>query len=270
MFKTGIFFILSAVGFSTLAGARTESSSPVVSFFKPFQIGVHLENYRYSEPGIVSHTGLMFGVHGVATWAYFENVSGLLLGELSSGELNYDGALCDVNTNLCTDYEAKTNNLILRLTHRFDYVILKHLHVFGGPGFRYLIDRGQGTGFYTRMASYFFIPAGIKVNVQNYSFEIEYEFFLKGMIKSQLSEVNRTFEDITHSQENGKAFRVTAAGQFSNITALPLVFSLYYEKRELPSSDFKELQISGVPSGKFFKEPENITEILGFRMAMTY
>ena len=145
MFRIGIFLILCVTGFSSLSVAQDESASPAASFFKPFQFGVHLENYRYTEPGLVSHAGLMFGVHGAAAWAFSENASGLVSGELSSGELNYDGALCDVNTNVCTDYKAKTNDVIIRLTQRFDYFILNHFHVFGGPGFRYLIDRGQGT-----------------------------------------------------------------------------------------------------------------------------
>ncbi len=270
MYHAGIFYILLMVGFSPFLKAQSDLVAPTKIFFKPFQFGVQLENYRYVEPGLISHSGLLFGIHGSAAWAYSENAGGFILGEINSGELNYDGALCDVNTNVCTEYKAKTNDVILRLTHRFDYAVSNQFHFFAGPGFRCLIDRGQGAGFYTRMASYLFLPAGITLAADNYSFEFEYDFFMKGMIKSHLSEVNSTYEDITHSQENGKAFRVMASGRFTNVTTVPLVLSLYYEKRELPSSEPKELRINGLQSGKFYKEPENITEVLGFRAAIIY
>ncbi len=270
MFLTVFLFFLVSVGSVQFSFAQGALTAPQKSFFKPFEFGVQLENYRYVEPGLISHTGILFGVYGIAAWSYSENASGLILGQINSGELNYDGALCDVNTNVCTSYKAKTNDVILRLTHRFDYLLFGKLHLFIGPGFRYLLDRGQGTGFYTRMATYFFMPAGFSVDVAHYKFEVEYDFLLRGMIKSHLSEVNSTYDDITHSQEDGKAFRVTALARFSQLTTLPVELGLYYEKRELPSSDLKELRINKLPSGQFYKEPENITEALGVKLGVIY
>lgn len=270
MFRSCVFVILTLFFFCQFSLAQSLPLTPLKSFFKPFEIGVQVENYRYVEPGLISHFGLLFGLRGVAAWSYNEKASGLVLGDINSGELNYDGALCDVNTNVCTAYQAKTRDVILRLTHRFDYLLTDTFHLFIGPGFRYLIDQGRGAGFYTRRATYFFVPAGFAVDFAEYTFEFEYDFFMKGRITSHLSEVNSSFGDMSHSQENGLAYRATVLRHFKNLVAVPLIFGLYYEKREVPSSEFKELIINNLPSGKFYKEPRNLTEVIGLRASLLY
>ncbi len=273
-----LLFTKSQIGFAQTEGA------PAPTFFKPFAIGVLLENYRYAEPGLITHSGFLVGLRGVASWAhsdlnsdlsstsgtFLSRFSSSILGDLATGTLNYDGALCDVNTNVCTPYKAKTYDILLRLTYRFEYLISEKMQIFIGPGFRYILDQGQGSGFYTRMGTYLFLPAGFTYYFKDYNFEFEYDFFLQGKMNSKLSEVNSTYGDITHSQPQGRAYKVTVSRFFENLGVRPLNFSIYYEKREVESSGLEQLRVNQQPSGIFFREPKNFTEVLGVRASFLY
>lgn len=259
-----IFFSLIILGKTSFA----DEAKP--SFIKSYTLGAELNNYRYVEPGLIAHSGFMLGVFAEMTWTYFLNLNGITSANIVWGELNYDGSLCDVNTNICTDYQAKTIDVISRVTHRFVYLIKDDFNFFIGPGFRILIDKGRGDGFYTRTGNYFFLPLGINFNYQNFNFDFEYDFLLSGTMKSKLSEVNKTFGDVRHKQSVGSGHKITLNRKMDDLAVRTITASLYYESWNFADSDPEQLLINNQPSGNFFIEPKNFTQVIGLQLGFLF
>ena len=259
-----IFFSFIILGKISLATDKDPS------IIKSYTLGAELSNYRYVEPGLIAHSGFMLGIFGQMTWAYLPNLVGTTSANLVWGELNYEGSLCDVNTNVCTDYRAKTIDVIGRVTHRLVYLIRDDLSFFIGPGFRILVDKGRGEGFYTRTGTYLFAPVGINFNYQNFNFDFEYDFFIAGSMKSNLSEVNKTFGDIRHKQSVGSGHKITLTRRIDGVAINPVAASLYYESWTIGASDSEELLINKQPSGNFFIEPKNFTQVIGLQIGFLF
>ncbi len=238
------------------------------NFIKNYTLGFELNNYRYIEPDFISHSGFMLGVYGEMTWLYLPNLLGVTSGKLNFGELDYDGALCDVNTNECTEYKAKTVDVITRVTHRFDYLATENLGFFLGLGYRLLIDRGRGEGFYTRTGSYLFLPLGFHFNFQNINFDFEYDVLISGSMKSNLSEVNKTFRDIRLKQSAGSGFKITLTRQFDILAAQPLLATIYFENWTFDASNREVILINNQPSD--FIEPKNFSQMLGLQLGLLF
>lgn len=264
-----LFFFLYLIAANNFAFAVTSE----VDVKNKYTLGYELNNYRYAEPGLIAHSGFMLGVFAEMTWSYLPKLSGVTSGKLISGELDYDGSLCDVNTNVCTDYKAKTIDVIARLTHRFNYKAYENLSFFLGPGFRLLFDRGRGVGFYTRTGSYLFLPIGFHFNQWNVNFDFEYDVLISGSMNSKLSEVNKTYGDIRHKQSVGSGHKITLTKQFDSIdsaTSQPILVSLYFESWTFDSSEPEELFENNQPSGKFFVEPKNFSQVLGLQLSLLF
>lgn len=228
-------------------------------------------NYRYTEPGLISHEGYLFGIAAQTTWkTSSKQVGGILDLQMITGALNYNGSLCDVNSGVCTDYKAETKDIIFRLTHRFDFVISESFDLFIGPGVRYLVDKGSGTGFYTRSGTYFFAPLGFTMKAPISDglllFDFEYDVFLSGTMKSSLHEVNSTFGDVTHIQKNGSGVKV--AVKF--LGRHGLVSSIFYEHWYVNDSNVEPLIVNGSPSGNVFVEPKNFTDAVGIGLGFQF
>lgn len=258
------FLFLAAFGENSFAVTGEET------FVKKYTLGLELNHYQYTEPDLIAHSGFMLGVYGEMTWLYLPNLSGVTYGKLVSGELNYEGSLCDVNTNVCSGYKAKTIDVIARVTHRFEYSVQENLSFFLGPGFRLLVDRGRGEGFYTRTGSYFFIPTGFHLDYQNFILDFEYDVLISGTMNSKLSEVNKTFGDIRHKQTVGSAYKVMLTKQLDGFTSQPLVVTLYFESWTLESSEPEQLLINNQPSGNYFIEPKNYSQMLGLQIGLWF
>lgn len=241
------------------------------------KVGATLQHYRYEEPGLISHTGILIGAW--LNWFYpTPFYTGVLQGDLNSGRIEYDGALCNVNTNQCTQYKSKTNELIIRLSHRFQFEVTASFQAFAGLGYRYLFDKGEGSGFYRRVGQYWILPVGFTarlpwtLNDAEISLDAEYGFFLKGQIQSSLSEVNGTYGDVKHTQNQGRSLKLTLG--FETPTTAdnprPWLFYFFYENWSISSSDQVELSIGGQASGKFYYEPENHSDAFGLKIGWAY
>lgn len=261
MKKAALLFV-SLLFINVFATAQEENTSS--SSDSHLTIGPELRYYRYVEPGLIQHTGALYGVW--ANWFYqLGSFKGVIDANLIIGNLKYDGALCDTNTSVCTDYSSTTNEMIHRVTHRFDYQVTSDLHVFAGGGFRYLYDKGEGVGFYTRSGTYLFLPVGVTYNLSDFSLDVEYDIFLGGTMVSKLSDVNSTYGDITHTQKTGYGIQVTAGYH-----AKPISYYLFYETWNVRDSDTVELKINGAPSGLYFTEPKNFSESWGFKVGWAF
>lgn len=253
-------------------------TSTEFKFSKKLKLGASLASYRYVEPGLIEHAGLLYGVNGEFNWDITNMITGVLQADLSAGKLNYDGALCDVDTtngSKCTAYSSSTTDVILRLTHRFDFKLVDSVHFFLGPGIRYLYDKGDSSGFYTRIGMYLFAPIGFKFQVpiddeSGLSLDLEYDVFLGGTMESKLSEVNSKYGDMTHRQGAGSGHKVTLGYEFNKHTANPIQVAVYYENWNIAASNKEPLIISGSASTTIFSEPKNFSESLGLKGVMTF
>lgn len=252
--------LVICVVFFCSAGVGSENGTSD-RFIQSYTIGTSLINYRYTEPGLISHSGYLYGAFSQIAMKLNTIVVGLLDAEVAVGNVDYNGSLCDVNTNVCTDYDSKTNDFIFRTEYRFGFQVSNSLQVFAGPGIRYLYDRGIGSGFYTRIGTYFFLPVGMKINFEglsgDFNLELEYNFFLSGMMQSKISEVNSTYSDVIHKQTNGSGIRSLLR---YNCKTSGLFLNLAYEHWTVASSNVRPLLINGLNSGKSFVEPKNFTD----------
>ena len=245
----------------------------------PVKAGATLQYYRYVEPALISHTGFFIGA-----WVDFDYevpiFSGKVQADLLSGQLNYDGAICDISTtpNTCRSYKAKTNDLIFKVAHRLAFQVTDQFDIFAGLGYRYLYDKGDGPGFYARTGQYIYAPVGFTVKHQLsddrglLNLDFEYATFLSGVMESQLSNVNRSYSDVKHKQNKGSVVRISLGfAQTKQPDDLrPWFYSAYFEQWSIAKSDEVELLINGVRSGKSIIEPENFSESIGIKVGFGY
>ena len=177
IFKSGLF--LSLIFFNVLTCAAEDPTlieAPAKSFFNQSVVGFQLLNFRYTEPGLISDSGFIFGIFGETRFAISKSITGIINADLASGNLDYNGSLCSISTSVCTDYLAKTQDVIIHITQRFNFEISEKVSLYSGPGFRVLIDKGIGNGFYTRFGTYLYAPLGITFQLpqgeENYSLDL--------------------------------------------------------------------------------------------------
>lgn len=234
-----------------------KKQTEVVTAGKPFVIGAETRQYRYSEPGFVTHEGLLLGLWG--EW-YWESAlgKGKAYGNLLYGNLNYDGALCDLSNN-CTPYQAKTTDWIWKVNSRIEVEVNEKLNLFAGGGFRYLYDRGQGVGFYTRTGNWAYIPLGGFLKYQRFTVELEYDHIIYGSFKSALSEVSTSFSDLVHTQK-GYGLLMTLGYRINSSWNIQGI----YESWSLDESD---VIVSG---GSAFVEPQNNSQSFGLKIGYLF
>ncbi len=236
------------------------------SRFRKALVGVHLISHRYVEPSLRSDSGLLYGVFGRYIYRLGAESEGVIDAELAAGKLNYDGAICKTVSGMttCSPYQATTTDVILRVSHRFNFIISEQLDAFAGGGFRYLLDRGLGAGFYTRAGTYLFLPLGLTVkfpfkNKSVIALDLEYDFFLIGTMRSSLSEADPRLSDVSHTQKQGSGSKISLSyegwDRFSG--------KLFYEHWAVADSDVQPSVTNGVPDGGYFIEPKNFTDSYG-------
>lgn len=230
---------------------------------KSFLIGTEIRSYTYSEPGLVSHEGLLFGIWG--EWLWTSGLGdGKIYGNLFYGALTYNGQACNLSGTVCNPLTATTHDLITKINTRLEYKLNPMFQLFGGGGYRYLYDKGEGSSFYTRTGQWVYIPLGAALNVDssfgNLLFELEYDYTFYGTVKSNLSEVSSTLNDITSNQRGGYGI-VTTAGIKINES-----FNAYivYESWNANDSDVME---SG---GQSFIEPANNSQSYGIKLGYLF
>ena len=230
---------------------------------KNLAIGGEVRQYSYAEPGFVSHTGYLFGIWGEWSWD-----SALGFGKTSAnllfGALSYEGQACNLSGTTCTPLTATTNDMIAKIGARLEHVFNPAFRIFYGGGFRYLYDKGEGSSFYTRTGEWVFLPVGLNFETDtalgNIFLELEYDYTIYGVMKSGLSEVSSTLNDIISNQKGGYGLVVSggiALGE--NLTT-----ALIYESWNANDSD---IMASG---GQNFREPANSSQAFGLRVGYSF
>lgn len=263
------FMILIGFQFEALAQAprardKSVQVAPKKTASKSFVVGTELRQYQYAEPGFVQHVGLLYGVWG--EWYWMSPIGkGKLYGNALFGKLTYKGALCNTSGN-CTPYEGPTNDIISKVATRFEYDVNRSFMLFGGVGYRYLYDLGEGAGFYRRVGQWVFVPVGAVVRFPGDSsgsgmihFEVEYDQIVSGQIKSDLSQANPSYDDLTLRQ-TGYGLVVKLGYQFTAEWGVEAV----YERWDLQESE------SATTNNQTFREPKNHSDSYGLRIGYTF
>lgn len=200
----------------------TRKFSDVVSFInkdveekKPsrhlFALGTEVSYIKYEETG-VEEKGMMYGA--VGSYTYHNNKLMLKAeGKFAYGEVDYNGSTWDetpLTVSGIPDYMLEVRGLIGYNYYVKTVTITPHL----GIGYRWLQDNSQNksSSGYKRESNYFYIPAGIEAvaDLGNNWFlgaNLEYDCFLWGIQKSDLSDVDPGFNDVENKQTSGYGFR---------------------------------------------------------------
>jgi hypothetical protein len=228
---------------------------------KAYELAAELRYYRYSEPGVVEHKGPMAGIFG--EWLWQSGLGkGRLQGAFHYGVLDYSGGLCDLSGN-CTPYEAKTTDFIFRTSTRFDVQLGSNFLIFGGLGYRFLLDKGQGVGFYQRLGQWAYVPVGVRLQSGSqkgdFFTELELDWIGYGIFKSSLSEVSQSLPDVVHNQ-TGYGYMLLAGMNIGEDMRLAAV----YEHWNLNESERVQ------QGDRFFVEPKNESTSYGLRLGWTF
>lgn len=228
---------------------------------RTFVLGAEVRQYQYLEPGLVEHVGLLSGIWGEWYWMSFLG-NGKLYGNLLYGSLTYKGAMCD-ELNNCYPYEGPTTDIITKVNSRLEYDLNPYFMLFGGAGFRYLYDMGEGAGFYRRTGQWLYLPLGAAFTMPTSSgafvLDMEYDAIVFGQIKSDLSQVSSSFEDLTLNQR-GYGLVISAGYRYNPEWDVRLL----YERWDLERSD------DATTNGQTFHEPANHSDSYGLRVGYSF
>lgn len=264
-------------GITAVADERPEPATRVARIVKPPRelqrppqkekksliIGGEVRNYTYTEPGFVSHAGYLFGLWGEWSWE-----SALGFGKTNAnllfGALTYEGQACNLSGTSCTPLAATTNDVIAKVGVRLEHFLNPTFLIFYGGGFRYLYDKGEGSSFYTRTGEWIFLPVGLNfktdTSLGSIFLEMEYDYTIYGVMKSALSEVSSTLNDIVSNQKGGYGLVISGGVNLTD----NLMTALIYESWNANDSD---IMASG---GQNFREPANSSQAIGMRLGYTF
>ena len=272
VFLCAVFFLATALGrdLADQCDPASDANAGLRSYAVEkktyaFALGFDLRNYKYEEPGFVEHNGLMFGLYAQLEANFSNSGTGYFETSLHYGKLTYKGALCDTGTGICSPYETSNQTDIISRTVGIYYLPMSGaLSVGGGLGLRYLQDTVSEKGFYARIGTWGFLPIATKIdfpmapNIRGL-FELEYDYVFYGGIRSNLSQVSSSFEDV-YMHQSGYGINLN----FGAVIAGMLQTSLYYQTWNLNESD------SVVSGGLQFVEPKNNSTSIGVKLGYKF
>lgn len=220
------------------------SATSIASENNIYRLGASLGWVNYLEPGYISFYGFMAGAHGLAEIKTPTVFDFRFEGDAYYGVIQYDGAVQDKFNNV-TPLKAGANDYIIVARAKPEVALLGHsesnFYLNAGLGYRYLNDRVNSTSGYQREVAYLFFPVGtraeFKVNDRfGLGWDLEYDFFWYGKVKSHLSDTSSSNPDVVNTQAAGYGYR--AMIEFKFLTELGSIFvKPYYQWWSLENSD---------------------------------
>lgn len=268
----GILFFWSAVVFAAPASRVPLESRERQRAFDParlhFSLGFGSNAYRYSESKMheeSSHRSLLAKVLIPASASPFRFVGEY---EYFSGLGTYYGQ---------TWSETPLTTPTANQSHVFKGTLgLRQLSgdtlMFGpfvGLGYRYLLNRDEGPGSYSREIRSAFLPVGFEWTLKpadhwSFSAILEADAFLGGSTTSNLSESSPSLPDLSNRQDFGSGSRVTLDVTYS-FPDFALSARPYIQRWHIEDSQRERLDESSD-----LLEPENETTIIGTDFLITF
>ena len=250
-----------AVLFSA-AGAAQEGD-PLLTR-RGWEVGGQLAHYHYEEPDFAKLIGNRAGLVGAYTFTRANRMFFRADGRGSYGALKYQGS----------GTQDSVPDLIIeaRAVAGMDFLAgsSASLSPYLGLGYRYLYSDSRGytstnSAGYQRYSNYLYAPVGLTTRLHLgdrwvLAPTVEADIFIRGKQKSQLSDANLGFNDVTNTQERGNGHRI-----YLMVEKDHLAFGAWTHYWHIKDSD---VQFAGVVQGRrrFASEPENYTRESGLEL----
>lgn len=260
--------LASAAALATGAAPAQETAPSDPLLTRPgWEVGGQISHYRYEEPAFPGFGGMNLkgdrgGIVGAYTATRADRVYGRIDGRVSYGLLKYTsgttGTLDDV-----PDWIGEVRVVIGR-----DYLPGGNysLSPYIGLGYRYLYNdlRGYsstGAAGYQRYSQYVYVPVGLTARFRagerwTLAPTVEYDVFLGGRQKSQLSDTGLGYYDVTNDQDRGYGYRVYLMAENGRWSFGPW---LHYWK-------IRDSDVVPIGLGRVGMEPENSTREYGVEL----
>ena len=209
--KTILAGVALLLAISSAAIAQTSPEPNPLATRRGFEIGAQLASYHYEEPSFAQLTGSRVGLVGAYTFTSASGMFFRLDGRGSYGALKYQGS---GTQDSVPDLIAEARGVA---GMDFPSGSGVSLSPYLGLGYRYLYDdlRGRSStnaAGYRRYSNYLYAPVGVTIRfdlgdrwVLAPTFEAD--IFIIGKQKSQLSDANLGFNDVTNTQNHGSGHR---------------------------------------------------------------
>jgi len=196
---------------SSAAIAQTAPEPNPLATRRGFEVGVQLAHYHYEEPNFAKFIGTRGGIVGAYTFTRANGMFFRVDGRESYGALKYQGS----------GTQDSVPDLIVeaRGVAGLDFFPWNRVSLspYLGLGYRYLYNDSRGytstnAAGYQRYSNYLYAPAGLTIrfdlgNRWVLAPTVEADIFILGKQKSQLSDANLGFNDVTNTQNHGYGYR---------------------------------------------------------------
>ena len=230
---------------SSVAIAQTSRESEPLATRRGWEIGGQLAHYHYEEPNFAKLIGPRGGVLGAYTFTRANRMFFKVEGRESYGLLKYQGS----------GTQDSVPDLIVeaRGVAGMDFPSGSgvSLSPYLGLGYRYLYNDSRGytstnAAGYQRYSNYLYAPAGLTIrfdlgNRWVLAPTVEADIFILGKQKSQLSDANLGFNDVTNTQKGGSGYRAYLMVENDH-----LAFGAWMHYWDIKDSD---VQFAGVVNG---------------------
>lgn len=226
-------------------------------------LGIETSYIKYKEPGVMEEDGIMHGLNG----SFSYHISSMILkieGRFSSGQVDYknSGTLDDID-----DYLIELRALG---GHNFSLSDMASIMPYIGLGYRYLNDDSSGmttsTGAkgYERESNYYYSPIGVETRIvlgDNWAIKgiVEYDYFLKGIQKSNLKSVNPSFNNLENDQNSGYGVRGSLRFERKG-GVMDFAIEPYIAYWDIKQSENANITYAGVIVGYGYEPKNNSTE----------
>jgi hypothetical protein len=250
-----------------------------------FDMGADVYYSRYNEHDInVFLVGTMVGFYGNYT---FRPPQGHILnnnilnvyrleGHFAQGDLDYKGSGKD---------NGRANRMHeLRGLAGKDYLLADGSRVtpYLGFGYRFLFDHGDsrftsdGHIGYDRKSNYFYIPVGVFIDIpmsrnRELDFNLEYDFFMQGVQKSELSDIQPFTSGLTQDARNhqDKGFGIRGSVKFlKHYDPFDLYIEPFIRFWNIEDSKSIDLVLEGEDASGL--EPHNTTTEVGSKFGIQF
>lgn len=227
-------------------------------------VSLVLADFDYEEPDVMEESGELYGVRG----------EGQL--PVDRARLRFDGELLVGGT----DYEGQTWGGTPVETETGDRVINFGMRVVGrqepvapviGIGYRYWEQDLRGPGGYRRAHQYVYLPIGMEIGREDTSqfwppqVRLELRHLLNGHVESDLSDVERSFEDAKNDLDGGFGLKAELVSSFDG-AGRPWQLGMFVRYWEIDESDPEVVDLDGQLTEVY--EPENETRVVGLRFGI--
>lgn len=189
-----------------------------------WKIGAEVYNFEYVE-SVMDEEGVFYGLNFDCTWRKWvpdrktESLpdGGPMFGfegRVAFGQVDYDGALSDGSPLMINNVNDAA--LETRALFGTDWLGARHIHTaYAGIGYRYLNDDlSVSPSGYDRESNYIYLPLGYRFDAGrdtgwSWAAGIEYDLFLWGSQRSDLSEADPTLPDVENRQDEGFGYRAS-------------------------------------------------------------